>query len=234
MRDTLDAIRYTLAESDNEYGDRSVASYELARLELSYVLSAAKRLIWNEIKVSVDLLSFKYCGREQLLGLEISEFSPKIIHPISLENKKAYVVFNRKHESNIQNGFSKVQASPFNYNYVISPKYEFLYFDVPADPKDTILKRSVKDGRVVHPAIAVKSEFNVFCAGEFSLLYNASNNVYFLVVNNCSGHYRPTHLSPAMLYGLLCRCGLGIEKIPTLVFTNMGWSHNTALTGAMD
>ena len=222
----LAQIREARVTSDSLYGIGSVASFEYRRLELSYMLASSILTTRHSIINAIESFSETFCGlRCQISGVNVID-EPKILNPTSLENADLYRDIYTKSKDKFINCLNLEAKALLQYPYIITSNYDFISSVIPSIPEETILKRSVKNGRIVHPILAVEYDFKVICAGEYSYI-SMRNGGHILMCNTCSGHYIPKNIYPKQLYKYLSLSLGNIEKLPVLIFTSHGWYTNT-------
>lgn len=228
MADMLKQIREARASSDHLYGPRSVASFEYRRLELSYMLAASLPSSYDSIVNLIESLSETFCGKKNETSEQEKPAKLEILRPVSLKNSHLYTdLFNKNIEKIINSIY--LEANPLlQYPYVITKNYSFISSTIPSLPDETILKRSVASGRIVHPVLAVQHDFEVVCAGEYSYLTLRSGENIF-ICNTCSGHYLPKDIDPGQLLNLLALSLSDTTNLPIILFTSHGWLGNSAL-----
>lgn len=220
----LDQVKEARAASDEVFGSKSVASFEFRRLELAYMLASSLPLLRKHVYDAIENFSEVFNGiKDEYQTQELSELTP--INPVSLKNANLYQeIFEKNREYFIQ-GINRLAEPLLQYPYIITEGYELISSTVPSAPEETILKRSVLNGRIVHPILAAKHEFKVICAGEYSYITTKDGDKV-LVFTTCSGHYLPKHITPPELIASLRKSLDEMESIPMLVFTNHGWLAN--------
>ena len=220
----LDQVKEARAASDNVFGSKSVASFEFRRLELAYMLASSLPLSRENLYDAIENFSEVFSGvKDEYQTKKVSVLTP--INPVSLKNANLYrEIFEKKRQYIIQ-GIYKLAEPLLQYPYIITEGYELISSTLPSAPEETILKRSVKNGRIVHPILAAKHEFKVICAGEYSYI-STKHGDKILVFTTCSGHYLPKHITPPELISSLIKSLDEMKSIPMLVFTNHGWLAN--------
>lgn len=107
--------------------------------------------------------------------------------------------------------------------YIIDSKLKFNYYRIPQPIDNFVIGNKDVTAFPFHPMLAINTELKVFCAGEISFFWKKHNkypNIVFL--NNISGHYKPTLISPKKL-NETSREILKLPKTTSIVcFTNLG------------
>jgi len=223
----LQVIREAREKSDISFGERSVASFEYRRIELCYMLASGLPVSVDEIIRAVKALSVTFSGSDKELRADsvAGGGDAKILEPVSLRNKIVYRELYEKNRSGFLCGINQEANPLFQYPYIITEKFKFVSCATPSAPEETILKRSVMDGRIVHPVLASKDKFRVICAGEYSYI-RMCNGGNVIICNTCSGHYVPKGVSPSQLYEYLSLSLDNMKDLPALIFTSHGWCRN--------
>lgn len=217
----LNLVKEARTTSEQIFGSKSVASFEFRRLELAYLLASSLPLPRKRIYEAIENFSEVFNGtKAEYQTQEVSDLTT--INPVSLKNANLYhEVFEKKRKHFIKS-INPLAEPLLQYPYVITEDYEFISSTLPSAPEETILKRSVRKGRIVHPVLAARHEFKVICAGEYSYI-STKNGDKLLIFTTCSGHYLPKHITPSDLIASLRKSLYEMKSIPMLVFTSHGW-----------
>jgi hypothetical protein len=107
--------------------------------------------------------------------------------------------------------------------YVVGPRLEWRYCSIPQNLTDILLGNHDTSEFPFHPVLADDLELTATCAGEVSFLWGEGEDApRVLLVNNISGHFRPTWRSTD-LDGLIRRALRLRGQTSVLSMANDGW-----------
>lgn len=230
MEDIVLRVRELLNQANATFGPRNTASGLYRLLELHVLLYED---CWTSERVE------KFTQAFWRLHWSMYDSSPKGLDNVGLHHSgRIFYGFDRKYFAEHYEKFCaqysklitrRVQYVPshgFLHNrfvYTVNIDYTWKYFPIPQPISNFLLGNKDASAFPMHPFLATDTNLDVFAAGEISFYWlPADDHPRIVLLNNISGHYRPTKLHPEDLVHLVKTIHEWSDDISIIGITNRG------------